>query len=36
MEREIEMDWTVNVSLWTDLGESCEKSVDVGVNCMRV
>lgn len=30
------MDWTVDVGLWTDLGEFCEKSVGVGVNSMRV
>ena len=30
------MDWTVDVSLWPDLGEFCEKSVGVGVDGVRV
>jgi hypothetical protein len=34
--REGEMDWTVDVRLWTDLGKLLEKRVDVGVNKMRV
>lgn len=31
-EREGEMDWTVDVGLWTDLGKACEQGVGVSVN----
>ena len=35
-DRQGEMDWTVDVSLRTGLGEFCEQSVGVGVDSVRV